>query len=236
MTNKLCKYINTRGKNKGLQCPIGGKDNYNGYCKRHFERHGHKEITNNEVNNIQPVEDVKEFPRRNVIDFDGIINKYQNQRQEFTEIEQNHNEEKDNIYEQYIEYCKTNNQIPDNKNSFDKDKFLKDVANDLEDLHSPKYTEDFIRESLFNLNLVAFSLVEEGSKIMKDKYPEKDLTDLGGLTKDVYDDQEIYKNVLYDIYVEHYDVIDNYISPITTYCLLSIKTIGTRAVKNKKTN
>lgn len=240
MTKKNCKYIINKGKKKGEQCPVGGNDKYEGYCKRHFDRHIKDKAINNVINDLTEMtvtEDVKkEFPTRQTVDFDQIINKYQNESSTFNELEKENNQIKNDIYNQYLEYCKANQEIPEPRHKFDQAAFLKDVAGELEEMHSPKYTEDFIRESLFNLNLVAFSLVEEGSKIIKEKYPEKDITDLSGLTKDVYDDEKIYKDVLYDIYVEHYEVIDNYISPITTYALLSIKSIGTRAIRNKKKN
>ena len=143
---------------------------------------------------------------------------------------------KQDTYDQYVEYCKVNNEMPEPRNKFNEKEFLKDVAEDLEEIHKPKYTEEFIRDSLFNLNLVAFSIVEKGSIMLKDMYPNKDIADLRGLTKDVYDEERLYKDVLYDIYVEHSEIIDNYISPLTTYALLSIKSIGTRAITNKKIN
>ena len=244
MTKNLCKYIINKGPKKGTQCPVKGNDDkYDGYCKRHFDRHIKDVNTKNVINDVADLvvneeiqKDKKDFPIRQTIDFDKIINKYKHDEKTYDYLEKENKQLKQDTYDQYVEYCKVNNEMPEPRNKFNEKEFLKDVAEDLEEIHKPKYTEEFIRDSLFNLNLVAFSIVEKGSIMLKDMYPNKDIADLRGLTKDVYDEERLYKDVLYDIYVEHSEIIDNYISPLTTYALLSIKSIGTRAITNKKIN
>lgn len=213
---------------------------------RDFVINSVKNSTNNNVKNNSNIEnnhdDYDPFP--------PLINKYQMKLipdYGFVETDENDNnddfvnistknktEKTERLYEQYKEACDIKGDEAIDYDDFNENDYLRDVAEELENMNAPKFDESFIKDCLFNLNLVAFTGIEQGSQILKEMYPEKELTDLTGLTRDVYEEEELYKKVLYDIYKENYEIIDLYLSPVTIYGLLSLKSIGVRYARNKK--
>ena len=238
----MCKYVIKKGKKAGQNCDVKGQEKYNGFCKRHYDRNNKENndmdesifIDSNVKTNDNNFRNMSETPRD---PYPEIIRKYKPEKvlNIIEEVQPEKREEYSDLYMKYKEGCDIRQEEPIEYEDFNDEEYLKDVANDLENIHAPKFDEKFIKDSLFNLNLVAFSFVEQGSTILKEKYPDKELTDLQGLTRDVYNEEELYKEVLYDIYREHYDVIDEYLSPVTTYVMLSVKSIGMRYSRNKKT-
>lgn len=217
-----------------------------------FEKHNYNVNDNDNDNDNNNDNDNDNKNVNNFDPFPPLINKYQMKLipdNELYDVEIEHDEEDDNndfvkistknkkndrLYEQYKEACEIKGDEALNYDEFDENEYLKNVAQELENINTPKFDEGFIKDCLFNLNLVAFTGLEQGSQILKEMYPEKELTDLTGLTRDVYEEEELYKKVLYDIYKENYEIIDLYLSPVTIYGLLSLKSIGVRYARNKK--
>lgn len=233
----MCKYVIQKGDKKGTNCNVKGQGKYGGYCRRHYERN------NKDNNNIDESIFIESTVKNNVNNitnlskdpYPDIIKKYKPEKINLLEnVNQEKSDEPSNLYMKYKEGCEIKQKEPIDYEDFDDEEYLKEVANDIEELHKPKLDKEFIQNSLFQLNLVAFSLVEKGSTILKDSYPDKDITDLKGLTKDVYDEEKLYKEVLFEIYKEHSDFIDDYLTPLTTYLMLSVKSIGMRYLENKK--
>lgn len=234
----MCRYVFTRGNKSGENCHIGGKDKYRGYCKRHFERHFKSDNDTNETifnspnvtigNSMDKRPQLKEKRDNENDPFLSIINKYQPQPEPEPEPEFS------DLYKKYKEGCSIKNEDPIEYAEFDESEYLKQVGDELNEMGTPKFDEEFIKNSLFNLNLVAFTGIEQGSQMLTDLYPDKIDTDLTGLTRDVYEEEELYKEVLYEVYKDNSDVIDQYLSPVAIYGLLVVKSVGVRYGKNKK--
>lgn len=209
-----CTYKQTKGKNKGELCGKTAKYTYenNQYCKFHYKRVQKKGGEN-------PM-----FTQTNINKQDNEQeNKQEKQNkqheQSIEDIIDNYNENKQKNYEDvYDDYMNEHNNL---ENEEDYEEVAQDITRTM-------YSEKFIKDSLFNINLIAMNGVETCSKL-QDKY-----ANLEGLTNDVLDDEEMYKEVLYNIYLENPAEIDKYLSPMVQYMLLVTKNVGTRFAVNQK--
>ena len=229
MSKPKCTYIFKRGKNANTQCTRYLKYTDTGYCKKHHDTTN----TKNKLDmsqNIQTEQVIEIQNNYSNMTMDDVLGQYEtlsigginNRREEINEK-----------YEKYRYLCDQKEIIPDyHLNLEELDTVINEMtAEALEDIHGAggmKYSEEFVKTSLFNINLILFNGAEQMSKL-QDKY-----TDLDGLTNDIFEAEEEYKRVLYEIYREHYEEIDEYLSPLTTYALLVVKTTSMRYMKNKK--
>ncbi len=231
MSKTRCKYVFKRGQTKGQNCKRFMKNPDTGYCKKHdtgkkTDNFITKDETLYKMNTIfgQKIEPVNE----SILD---VVETFKLDSLAGQEERENNNIE---LYAQYMYLCENNNIPPDQliqPNSPElEDKIIEMTAEGLNKMHDGdmKYSEEFVRNSLFNLNVMLFNSAEQLSKL-QDKY-----INLEGLTNDVFEEEKEYKNVLYEIYCEHYEEIDKYLSPLTVYAMLVVKTTSLRYAKNKK--
>jgi hypothetical protein len=231
MSKIRCKYVFKRGQNKGQNCQRYMKNQSTGFCKKHDT--GKKtdtlisyNTTPDKNNNIfgQTIEPISET----VLD---VVETFRLDSLAGQEERENNNQEK---YETYKFLCQKQDVEIDpmiNPNNPELDTVINEMtAEGLNKIHDGemKYSEEFMVNALFNINVMVFNSAEVLSKL-QDKY-----TNLEGLTKDVFDEEDEYKKVLYEIYTEYYEEIDQYLTPLTVYAMLVVKTTSLRYVKNKK--
>ena len=168
----MCKYILTKGVNSGKACAIKGKDEYYGFCKRHFERSKQENFVNVEhgekIVDIELTKDIDIADKKIAIDKTKLF--------DIDEILDEFDSEESSDLEDLILQAEEKLKLTD-----DEAKKTADKINEKFSVEAAK--KDFICRGLFNMNVLVFNCFEALSISLKEN--EKIQADLEGLTADI---------------------------------------------------
>lgn len=92
--------------------------------------------------------------------------------------------------------------------------------------------EDIRANTLYNFHRVAAGIIECVSE--SEVIQARTGSNLAGLSQDIRDDKEEFLVILKDLYREHHEEIDVYITPLTVYGMFMMEKIQNRYMDNKK--
>lgn len=93
-------------------------------------------------------------------------------------------------------------------------------------------TEDIRANTLYNFHRVAAGIIECVSE--SEAIVVRTGSNLAGLSQDLRDDKDEFLAILKDLYREHHEEIDMYITPLTVYGMFMMEKVQARYMENKK--